>query len=375
MIQTNLLFLGDNPALKSGLGRITRDLASLSAATPQFRVRSLGRGGLSSGQLPFHQYVFGEREGFGSDALLEHVVADFVGDKPLAIFCIWDPSRLHWLSQGEFMRKNRHRCKLWIYCPVDSASGPNNTLTRLEREALIGFDRILAYGEYGADILSRTIGAPVDWLPHGINTDIFTPRDKLAARMALGFQPKDKVLSCVMTNQARKDWGVAMRTLALLPDWKMWAHVDVDERHWNIPELIESFGLQDRVRLTYTGSVDDTQLSYYYSAADVSILPSHEGYGYPIAESLACGIPVIHSDGGGNWGLPTVALVPPTMYRIAGSFNRITPIWDPRHWASAVINWERPSAEECSGSVEHLDWKRLWPARWSKWLKAGINVD
>ncbi len=374
MIQSNLLFLGDNPALKSGLGRITRDLASLSCALPQFRVASLGRGGISSRQLPFHQYVVGQN-GFGSDELMEHVVADFVGDKPLTIFVIWDASRVHWLSQGEFMRKNRQRIKLWIYCPVDSASGPNNTLTRLEREALTGFDRILAYGEYGADILSRTVGASVDWLPHGINTDIFTPRDKLAARMALGFQPKDKVISCVMTNQARKDWGVAMQTLALLPDWKMWAHVDVNDRHWNIIELIESFGLQERVRLTYTGSMNDEQLSYGYSAADVSILPSFEGYGYPIAESLACGVPVIHSLGGGNWGLETIGLVPVTCERLAGSFNRWTPVFDPEVWKAAIEIWKRPSVEECRASIMHLDWKQLWPARWKKFMLAGINAD
>ena len=46
MSPTPLLFIGDSPDLRTGLGRIGRDLASLCCQLPQFRVGFLGRAGI-----------------------------------------------------------------------------------------------------------------------------------------------------------------------------------------------------------------------------------------------------------------------------------------------------------------------------------------
>src|SRR3990167_1439746 len=240
MIQTPILFFGDSPSLKTGLGRIGRDLAIRTAEMPEFRVGFLGRGGIGSRDIPVMQYDFDEVRGWGNDAMIRHGWEDFAGDKGGIIFAIYDPSRTDWLSQGDWMSKRRHKVKLWTYVPIDSACG-NERLTGQEHDALYGFDRILAYGEYGSRILSNTMGVPVDWLPHGIDTRTFHPQDRGAARVAMEARERDKILGCVMTNQARKDWPVAAQTLALLPDWKGWFHVDVDTRHWNLPELLDQF--------------------------------------------------------------------------------------------------------------------------------------
>lgn len=375
MTQTPILFYGDSPSLQTGLGRIGRDHATRTCELPEFRVGFLGRGGIGSRNLPFIQYDFDEVRGWGSDQMIQHVWENFAGDSGGIIFAIYDPSRTKWLSQGEWMRRNRHRVKLWTYVPVDGACG-NERLTDDEYQALYGFDRVLAYGEYGARVLSGTIGSPVDWLPHGIDTKVFKPQDRRAARVAMEARERDKIVGCVMTNQARKDWAVAIHTLARLPAWKGWFHTDTDVRHWNIPELLAEFGVRERVKLTYTGSMSDSDLAFFYSACNVTILPSSEGFGFPIAESLACGTPVIHtSHAGGCWGLDTVKYIAPATYRIEGPFNRVRPVFDSEQWAAVVERGTHSTREECVASVAHLDWDMLFPSRWAKWLKEGIGAD
>lgn len=379
MTQTPILFVGDAPSLKTGLARIGRDLASLTATLPEFRVGYLGRGGLGTRQVPFACYSFPEHEGFGNEAILNQCFRDFAGDKSGIVFVISDVSRYYWLVSSPWVQTMRlqGKLKLWIYAPVDSA-GVNGKLTPIECDILKAFDRVLAYGEYGAEILVRSMGASkVPWLPHGINMDVFQPRDRQAARIAMGYSVTDKVMGMVATNQARKDWGVAIAALAQLPGWKMWAHIDVLQRHWDLAALIHDFGVQDRIKATLTGSMNDTELSYFYSGCDLTILPSQEGFGYPLAESLACGTPTCHpQDSGGRWAFDTGGCCPISenmARRLEGLHHRYRLILSPNAIHEAMAHAFKYDREKCRAGIEVLDWKRLWPARWSKFMLEGLS--
>jgi len=369
--QTPILFISDSPDLRSGLARISRDLAAHVASMPEYRVGILGRGGLGTRQLGVMQYVYDVKHGFGEEDLLSRTWRDFADDGEGILMCCWDASRLGWLSRGEWIQKRRNKIKLAIYAPVDSA-GPFGRLTASEQNILAGFNEVLAYGPFGAEVLSKTLGREIDWIPHGIQTDVFQPRDKRAARIAMGLSEKQKLAGCVMTNQIRKDWGLWAQCMAMLPDWHSWVHIDTIQRHWDLGELISSFGLADRVTVTFSGSKDDVEMSYLYSACDVTILPSSEGFGFPIAESLSCGVPVIHSTyGGGNWrNVDGVLSVQPIHMRMEGIYNTMRPVFDPAHWAEAISRWNNDvrSVEDCRASVMHLDWKSLWLGCWRKFF-------
>ena len=60
-------------------------------------------------------------------------------------------------------------------------------------------------------------------------------------------------------------------------------------------ELVRALGLEDRV--TFTGFVPDDDLVLLYNAAAILVMPSKgEGFGLPVVEAMACGLPVAASD-------------------------------------------------------------------------------
>lgn len=387
MKPTPILFLGDSPDLHTGLGRIGRDLAVLTSSLPEFRVGYLGRGGIGSRKLPIAQYPYCECGQWGQGTI-DRVWDDFAGDEWGIIMSVWDASRLLWLVHPDGMPKRiieflqSGRFARWGYFAVD-ASGVGGHMTESARKTIAGYDRPLAYGMWGAQVISNSIGREVDWLPHGMNLDRWVRRDREAARMAMGFKPKELWIGMVGTNQARKDWGLAFSTISELrhkhKNLKFWVHTDVMARSyaWNFDALVHDFGLQDHVKITLSGNFTDTQLSYAYTACDITMLASlGEGFGYPIVESLACGTPVVHGTyGGGAELIPSQNwLVEPQAWRLESIHNCVRPVYNPQDWAAAVerVLEEKPDPEFCRQAVSHLDWGILWPACWEKWLKAGL---
>lgn len=390
-----LLFLSDSPELPTGLGRITRDLATLASRLPEFRVGVLGRGGNGSRQLPFVPYNFGESEQWGEN-VIERVWDDFAGDMRGIIFTIWDTTRLAWFAQPSYLRGGSLRNFLeaghfsrWGYFPIDSI-GPRGRLSILPRSTLLGYDRVLAYTSWASSLITCSIGDEaavrrgVDWLPHGLNLRVFTPHDKREARKVLGgvVHANDLLVGVVMTNQARKDWGLTATICAELRKCfgatiRFWWHVDVLERHWSINALLTDFGLSDCTVVSHHW--EDAELARAYSACDLTMLPSlGEGFGYPIVESLACGTPVLHGDyAGGAELIPKPEWkVPVQAWRLGTQYNCLRPVFDPDEWvsrAAAVLSQAQPERDFCRASVEHLDWARLWKGCWKKWLMEGLR--
>ena len=63
----------------------------------------------------------------------------------------------------------------------------------------------------------------------------------------------------------------------------------------NIPELIERLGIKDNI--IFTGYVDEIDKVLIYKLAKIFLFPSiYEGFGMPILEAMAAGIPVITSN-------------------------------------------------------------------------------
>lgn len=79
-----------------------------------------------------------------------------------------------------------------------------------------------------------------------------------------------------------------------------------------IPQIIESYYLQDRVKLL--GYISDEDMTRYIQGAEMLVYPSlYEGFGIPIVEGLSLGTPVITSNIGAmkEVGADAVVLVNP----------------------------------------------------------------
>jgi glycosyltransferase involved in cell wall biosynthesis len=391
-----ILIYSDAPSAPTGLGRICRDLATRIAThlPDHFRVATVGYGGAGSRSLSFQQYSWVRRD---DNVIIElpEIWKDFAGTQKGILLSIVDASRLLWLADPRYCPnpvlaafvKDAPFAK-WLYAPID-ATGPHNALTPVLGYTIRKFDRYLTYSAWAAGIVDRTLETTgTAWLPHGIDTSTFRPRSRSGARhgfgQRLGLQddagklltiPDDELfIGIVATNQPRKDFGMAIAAcaeVARVRKVRLWLHTDVLDRHWSLPTLLQDYGLMDNAIVT-TLNFSDELMSWAYSACDVTLgIGLGEGYGYPIAESLACGTPCIHGHYGGAEYVPSPFLVEPVAYRLEGVYGSVRPVFRPEDWALKIL--EIAEARTRCTLPEYLAWEVLWP-RWSEWLLKGVNA-
>jgi glycosyltransferase involved in cell wall biosynthesis len=61
--------------------------------------------------------------------------------------------------------------------------------------------------------------------------------------------------------------------------------------------LVRYLGIQDKVR--FVSGISTRQMVHYYAEATIAVVPSvYEGFGLPAGEAMACGVPVVSTDGG-----------------------------------------------------------------------------
>jgi len=382
-----ILFVSDNPASFGGLSRIGRDLACLAATDPQWRVGYLGRGEGNKRRFPFVMYPFHESGQWGENVIRE-VWEDFSAGENGIIMTLDDASRRLWFTQSQglpadlqrFLGPERNFLK-WGYFPVDGVGINGVTLGIESRQAVAGYDRVLAASEWGANVLKAGGRADTDWMPHGIHADIFHPISK--AREQLNGSTDGIYVGCIMANQSRKDFPEAFRCAAQLKSqygsrFKFWMHTNTLLNAWNVYALASECGVADCIEVTT--ELSDHQLALRYSACDCTILPSGgEGFGFPIAESLSCGTACIVTDyAAGQEIVPAACRVLPMALKTETQYNVNRAVISGIAFANAAYgqieekrrDWDFRQAQLVD-SVKHLAWANLkYP--WLRWLREGL---
>lgn len=403
-----LLFLGDGPDQHTGLARIGRDLAFLASSMPEFRVGYLGRDAFGANKFPWAQYSFHHTEQWG-EWKLQRAFHDFVGEQAdkAIIMTVWDASRLLWFARPEyglpqslsnFLQSGRF--ERWGYFMVDGEGVEQGRLPGEQAEVLAGYDRALLASEWGYELAKgspalsdRADRSRLDWLPHPINGDRFywdanSSDTKALVRVSMGVSPGEHLIGCVMTNQARKHWPTVLEAIAILKQKsmvpvKLWLHTDIELRYWNIPALLVEYGLEDDVVGSSNVPLSDSVMAARYRACDVTVLCSGgEGFGYPVAESLAVGTPVIASGYGAHCELMQRAgqdliLVNPVITTVDTIHNVRRGVFNPGDFAQALAaelysKHSTDRSEKLAKAVEHLHMMRL-GKMWKRWLLDGIN--
>lgn len=393
MKQVPLMVVGDAPDLPSGLARIGRDLADRLCTMPEFDVAYLGLGGVGCRATPYRQFNIQEQGSYSiwGQRCLGPAWRSHSLNRTGAVFSVWDPMRCGYIGLPsvfapeklqEFIAQNKF--KRWGYFAVDAFS-PFGRFSGIIRDILAGYDRRLFYSKWAWDIAQRS-RIPGDWLPHGIS-DVWQPKDPRKARHLLGIPEDALLIGCVSTNQPRKDWGLTFDVISMMRrakiDVYLWAHVDTFKREgkeytWDLNAMTADFGLQGRV-LTTTYK-NDEDLADFYSACDATFANGMgEGFGYPIAESLACGTPVVHCNyGGGAELIPEEYRVQPAAMRFYGPINEVRPVLNSQDVMDKLLMAAQQKkvggGDVFVSLVEHLRWSNLWPA-WEKWFRAGYEEE
>lgn len=416
-----LMVLGDGPSLPSGLARIARELCAHIWDSPWCRHTHDSEGLLELIQLgvdeppynllnyPWRVIPLRPQRDWGGADLARLLASPAFASKRVTLLTVYDPARC--VELLDRMADGERQCDtLAGYFAVD-AEGPldRGGFGGPAAAALKLYDHIAAYTGFGARVLRASMEAGevrdrITVLPHGIEEHWFVEPPAGACASLLRRAPAIgrwldldlHAVGCVATNQPRKDLNLLFSTVGEIGKTraiKMWLHTDFAiGPAWSIPELMETYcgHMRGRVLVTTTygwraedgaNAVPwtDDELKVLYRACKVTIAPGlGEGWGYPIVESHACGVPVVGIDYAGgpelqgpgevfNW-------VRPNAWRREGPYLLERPVMEPHALAGVVADQlsDPLSAVDRARTQEHTRrwlWPLIWP-QWDAWLRA-----
>lgn len=159
-----------------------------------------------------------------------------------------------------------------------------------------------AYMEFLYDVPKEKITV----VSPGIDPALFHPMKKRTGREHIHAEPKHKIILFVGRIEPLKGIDALLYAIKILkkqyPDeiiclWIVGGDTSEDSKRWpktlrDLARLQKTLSLETSVR--FVGHQKQTELPYYYNAADVVVIPSHyESFGMVALEAIGCGVPVI----------------------------------------------------------------------------------
>ena len=183
-------------------------------------------------------------------------------------------------------------------------------------------------------------------VPNGINTALFYPIPGIS-------REKDRVIVTNSADTPLKGLYYLLQAVAEITRERNLRLVVIGtpKKNGGVVKLIDKLGIRRHV--TFTGRISDAEFVRQYARAAVAVVPSvYEGFGLPVGEAMACGVPVISTTGG---ALPEVVgdagiLVPPADHGALAA--AIVDLLDPPEKAQAL------GREGYKRVQAHFTWKR-----------------
>lgn len=287
---------------------------------------------LNWNEIPVYPGLGGE---FGNDYITTNASSHFGGDaRGGIVLTLLDV----WVLNPDVM--GRLNTASWV--PIDHEPAPPAVRGFFDRSGAIP----IAMSRFGQEQLA---GFDPLYVPHGVDTSIYKPLGKRECREHLGADPDAFLVGMVAANKgtpSRKCFSQALQAFAEFrkahDDAILYLHTDMsgDEQIYAIQEALGipdgAVYVADQYRLRFN-PLSPAMMAQIYSTFDVMLNPAAgEGFGIPVLEAQACGVPAIVS----NFS---------AMKEVCGSGWKVacTPRWTPQR------SWQvDPSVEAIIDSLE-----------------------
>ncbi|MCI0748442.1 MAG: glycosyltransferase family 4 protein [Verrucomicrobia subdivision 3 bacterium] len=291
-----VLWVSDSPLTGSGFARVTREITTRLAKMPGLQIACVGwnHDGWPYERARFPLIVFPSRD-CSDTTSFERAFRDF---KPQVVITLGEIWMVDWLQRHPLRPQFK-----WIgYFPVDGRPfyPPWEPLLK-------DVDELVTMSEFGRQVFQSGLPSrKIHMIYHGVDTETFHPladRDRLKSHER--FRGKF-VVGCVARNQPRKNIPALVKAVAQLcgkiNNLHLYLHMNPCDVGYDIVTLLHRYRLEGRADVSgpefnMHQPLEDEQLNRLYNIFDVMALPSvAEGFGLPILESFAAGVPVVATD-------------------------------------------------------------------------------
>ena len=176
-----------------------------------------------------------------------------------------------------------------------------------EKEIVATVDRVVTSTPEGKSNLINLYGSSPDKvsvIPPGVDLDFFRPKDKETARRELDLEEYKRVLLFAGRLQPFKGLDLLLHAMTYLPNHGftrllvVGGNAGKGDELAKMNSLVKELGISNMVG--FVGAVEHKNMSKFYNAADICVIPSyHESFGMVALEALASGTPVVASRVGG----------------------------------------------------------------------------
>ena len=170
--------------------------------------------------------------------------------------------------------------------------------------ALRGASAVISVSQKMAELATElgVCAGRIHLVPNGVDGQAFRPVARSDARRMLGLDKSSPLIVCVAAVKRQKGHADLLEAVAQLPRNVNLIVVGSETGPGGYERQLSSLAAAKGLagRATFVGGRPQAEVALYYSAADVSVLPSHsEGCPNVVLESLACGTPVVATRVGG----------------------------------------------------------------------------